>query len=108
MPTNKNALLRYKYLDRLLSDHHHYYDIHDLTEKVNDMLYEDGFPEVTQRCIEKDLVNMQGLFSAPIEHLFRTGRLLVLCKKEPELYYHLQFISEFIRNFAQEKQKTRK
>lgn len=59
MPTNKNALIRYKYLDRLLSDHHHYYDIHDLTEKVNDMLYEDGFPEVTQRCIEKDLNTLE-------------------------------------------------
>lgn len=34
MPTNKNTIMRYKYLDRLLSDHYHYYDIHDLTEKV--------------------------------------------------------------------------
>lgn len=68
MPTNKNALVRYRHLDRLLSDHHHYYDIHDLTEKVNDMLEFDGFSPVTQRCIEKDLIDMQGLFSAPIEH----------------------------------------
>ena len=68
MPTNKNALIRYKYLDRLLSDHHHYYDIHDLTEKVNDMLYDDGFPEVTQRCIEKDLNTLEyAPFNAPIE-----------------------------------------
>ena len=49
MPTNKNALIRYKYLDRLLSDHHHYYDIHDLTEKVNYKLDDDGFEMVTQR-----------------------------------------------------------
>ena len=68
MPTNKNALVRYRILDRLLSDHHHYYDIHDLTEKVNDLLEFDGFSPVTQRCIEKDLIDMQGLFSAPIEH----------------------------------------
>ena len=59
MPTNKNALIRYKYLDGLLSDHHHYYDIHDLTERVNEMLYENGFPEVTQRCIEKDLNTLE-------------------------------------------------
>ena len=59
MPTNKNALIRYKYLDKLLSDYHHFYDIHDLTEKVNDMLYEDGFPEVTQRCIEKDINTLE-------------------------------------------------
>ena len=68
MPTNKNALVRYRHLERLLSDHHHYYDIHDLTEKVNDLLEFDGFSPVTQRCIEKDLIDMQGLFSAPIEH----------------------------------------
>ncbi len=75
MPTNKNALIRYKYLDRLLSDHHHYYDIHDLTEKVNDMLYDDGFPEVTQRCIEKDLVSLEGApFSAPIERFKKNGK----------------------------------
>lgn len=74
MPTNKNALLRYKFLDRLLSDHHHYYDIHDLTEKVNDMLYEEGIREVTQRCVEKDLVELEGLFSAPIERITKGGR----------------------------------
>ena len=75
MPTNKNALIRYKYLDRLLSDHHHYYDIHDLTEKVNDMLYNDGFPEVTQRCIEKDLNTLEyAPFSAPIERFKKNGK----------------------------------
>ena len=78
MPTNKNAFIRYKYLDRLLSDHHHYYDIHDLTEKVNDMLYEDGFPEVTQRCIEKDLNSLEyAPFNAPIERFSKQGKRCV-------------------------------
>lgn len=75
MPTNKNALIRYKYLDSLLSDYHHYYDIHDLTEKVNDMLYENGFPEVTQRCIEKDINTLEyAPFSAPIERFNKSGK----------------------------------
>lgn len=75
MPTNKNALIRYKYLDRLLSDHHHYYDIHDLTDKVNEMLYDDGFPEVTQRCIEKDLNTLEyAPFSAPIVRFGWNGK----------------------------------
>jgi predicted DNA-binding transcriptional regulator YafY len=75
MPTNKNALIRYKYLDRLLSDHHHYYDIHDLTEKVNDQLYHDGFSEVTQRCIEKDLNTLEyAPFSAPIKRFSLNGK----------------------------------
>ncbi len=75
MPTNKNALIRYKYLDRLLSDHHHYYDIHDLTERVNAMLYDDGFPKVSQRCIEKDLNTLEyAPFSAPIERFVWNGK----------------------------------
>lgn len=75
MPTNKNALIRYKYLDGLLSDHHHCYDIHDLAEKVNAMLYDDGFPEVTQRCIEKDLNTLEyAPFNAPIERFNKNGK----------------------------------
>ena len=82
MPTNKNALIRYKYLDRLLSDHHHYYDIHDLTEKVNDMLYDDGFPEVTQRCIEKDLNTLEfAPFSAPIVRFNWNGKRCISYEK---------------------------
>ena len=55
MPTNKNALTRYKYLDELLSDRHHFFDIHDLTDRVNEKLITSGLPEVTQRRIEKDI-----------------------------------------------------
>ena len=74
MPTNKNALVRYRILDRLLSDHHHCYNIHELTEKVNEKLDLDGFKTVTQRCIEKDLVDMEGLFSASIDHFNWNGK----------------------------------
>ena len=82
MPTNKNALIRYKYLDKLLSDYHHLYDIHDLTEKVNDMLYEDGFPEVTQRCIEKDLNTLEyAPFNAPIGRITRQGKRCITYDK---------------------------
>lgn len=55
MPANKNAMTRYKFLDELLSDRHHYYDIHDLTEKCNDKLEGYGCEFVGQRTIEKDL-----------------------------------------------------
>lgn len=68
MATNKNALIRYKHLDMLLSDRHHYYDINDLTDKVNAMLDDEGFSTVTRRCIEKDLVYLtERPFSAPIK-----------------------------------------
>jgi predicted DNA-binding transcriptional regulator YafY len=81
MATNKNALIRYKHLDMLLSDRHHYYDINDLTEKVNDMLCEDGFKTVTRRCIEKDLVYLtERPFCAPIERTKRKGKNCVFYK----------------------------
>lgn len=42
MPSNKNAVSRYKFIDELLSDRHHYYDIHDITERCNKSLIEMG------------------------------------------------------------------
>ena len=102
MPTNKNALIRYKYLDRLLSDHHHYYDIHDLTEKVNDMLYEDGFPEVTQRCIEKDLNTLEyAPFSAPIARFSWSGKRCISYEKRSFSIFK-QEISREERNLLRE------
>ena len=42
MPNTKNFILRCMVLDEMLSDRHHYYDIHDFVEKVNAMLREDS------------------------------------------------------------------
>lgn len=81
MATNKNALIRYKHLDMLLSDRHHYYDINDLTDKVNDMLFDEGFSTVTRRCIEKDLVYLtERPFCAPIKRFKWNGKNCVSYK----------------------------
>lgn len=81
MATNKNALIRYKHLDMLLSDRHHYYDINELTEIVNDMLYDEGFETVTRRCIEKDLVYLaERPFCAPIKRFKYNGKNCVTYK----------------------------
>ena len=77
MPSNKNALIRYKYLDRLLSDRHHYYTMRDLYEKVNEMLEDDGFLKVTRRCIEKDIESLQDApFRADIETFQIDGKII--------------------------------
>lgn len=82
MPVNKNALIRYKFLDRLLSDQHHYYDRRTLWEKVNEMLYDAGFPEVTRRCIETDIIDlMDAPFNAPIEEHLVNGKNCVKYKR---------------------------
>lgn len=82
MPINKNALLRYKILDDLLSDKYHNYSLDDLTEEVNKRLSEidpnsDG---VVRRTIEKDIhfLEKEDPFWAMIErypaYAFSTAR----------------------------------
>ena len=78
MPANKNAVIRYKYLDELLSDKYHYYDIHDLTEKINNRLERIGYVPVVQRTIEKDIEFLSySPFYAPIVHIQRGGRYII-------------------------------
>ncbi len=78
MPTNKNAFTRYKFLDDLLSDRHHFYDIHDLTELCNKKLIDAGFSEVSQRCIEKDLNYLEyAPFYVDIERCKRMGKSII-------------------------------
>lgn len=78
MPTNKNALTRYKFLDEMLSDRHHLFDIHDLTDRVNEKLVTAGFPVVTQRCIEKDINYLEyDPFFAEIERFRVSGKRCV-------------------------------
>ena len=55
MPANKNALIRYRYLDELLSSRVKYYTRQELTDKVNEHLA----APVSKRCIEKDLIDIQ-------------------------------------------------
>ncbi len=71
MPTNKNAMTRFKILDELLSDRYHEYSLDDLTEKVNQGL-EELYPDtdgVGRRMIEKDIhyLEYEGPFLAEME-----------------------------------------
>ena len=59
MPSNKNAVIRYMYLDEMLSDRHHYYTRTELFEKCNERLRRDGYPEVSKRTIELDLIDLE-------------------------------------------------
>ncbi len=71
MPINKNAIMRYKILDELLSDRYHNYSLDDLTKEVNRRLAEmrpDG-DCVVRRTIEKDIhfLENEGPFWVEIE-----------------------------------------
>ena len=69
MPTNKNALLRYKILDRCFSDFRRMYDIEALIDKVNEALYDLYGQEVGIRQIRDDIKHMRDRFAynAPIK-----------------------------------------
>ena len=57
MPTNKNAMTRYKILDDLLSNRYHNYSLGEQMEKVNYRLSE-MYPDtngVIKSTIEKDI-----------------------------------------------------
>lgn len=60
MPTNKNAFQRYVYLDPLLADRKHSYDIYDITERVNRQLRAEEKTPVSVRTIQKDIKDLEG------------------------------------------------
>lgn len=79
MPSNKNAVVRYKYLDDMLSDTHRSYTCTEMWERCNERLRMDGYPEVTKRTIENDLNDLEGSpFFKEIDRGERKGGKTVL------------------------------
>lgn len=63
MPTNKNAFLRIKILDGLLSESGvRRYTMNDLTRLCNEQLEISGERQVGRRCLEKDIEFIQQQF----------------------------------------------
>ena len=46
MPSNKNAVIRYMFLDQLLSDRYNKYTCEELLKKVNERLDLAGYPTI--------------------------------------------------------------
>lgn len=68
MPANKNAIVRYRILDRKLSDQHHYYTRTQLLNAVNDYLKGiDESLQVSKRTIEMDLRDMEDIFQIDLD-----------------------------------------
>ena len=76
MPSNKSAVLRYKFIDELLSDSHHVYNMEDLLKEVNFRLEMNGNQQISIRTLQLDVKAMQDeVFSAPIEK-FTSGKTI--------------------------------
>lgn len=72
MSSNKNALIRYKILDKCLSNRFKKYTLEDLIEECSEALfeYEDKEAYVSKRTVQADLQNMRSAkfgYEAPIE-----------------------------------------
>lgn len=68
-------MTRYKFIDELLSDKHHDYNITQLTEKVNEKLEAIGEKPVCKRSIEKDLNYLEGEpFNADLKRTYEHGK----------------------------------
>jgi predicted DNA-binding transcriptional regulator YafY len=79
----KNAIMRYKILDSLLSNRNRYYSISDLLEKVNEALELDGMEPVSRRCIEKDLNTLEcAPYEAAIERVWYHGKKCIRYAEE--------------------------
>ena len=74
MPATKNAIVRYRILDELLSDRNHEYSMNDLLEICNTRLENAEYPTVTKRSIEKDLNAIETLFDVDIESRVKEGK----------------------------------
>ena len=79
----KNAIMRYKILDSLLSNRNRYYSISELLEKVNETLELDGMEPVSRRCIEKDLNTLEcAPYEAAIERVWYHGKKCIRYAEE--------------------------
>ena len=79
----KNAIMRYKILDSLLSNRNRYYSIPELLEKVNEALELDGMEPVSRRCIEKDLNTLEcAPYEAVIERVWYHGKKCIRYAEE--------------------------
>ena len=69
MPVSKNALIRYKTIDRCLQNHYRRWTLEDLIEACSDALYElEGRDEgVSRRTVQLDIQNLRKLYEAPIK-----------------------------------------
>ena len=72
MPTNKNALIRYKTIDQCLRNRYRRWTLDDLVEACSDALYDmEGITKgVCARTVQKDLQTMRSDklgYNAPIE-----------------------------------------
>lgn len=86
MPTNSNASLRYRILDRCFSNTHRKYTIDDLLDIVNEKLCDKGKCSISMRQLRKDIQDMRDrvMYDAPIKAYPLGGRKCYYRYSDPD------------------------
>lgn len=89
MPTNKNAQLRYRILDRCFSDFHRTYSIEDLLDTVNESLMDLYGSQVSIRQIREDIKYMRDrvTYNAPYRNISLRWKEKLLPLFRPKLLH---------------------
>lgn len=77
MPVNKNALLRYKIIDRCLRNRYRRWTIEDLVDEISEALYDmEGIRKgISLRTVQNDIQIMRSDklgYNAPIVYMIRS------------------------------------
>lgn len=98
MPTTKDALIRLRKLDELLSTTYKEYTIGDLTDKVNETLSALGKETVTQRCIQKDIHFIEWEWNLRGKEIARpinsSGRHIIKYGKREDSIFNMELTSD--------------
>ena len=102
MPVNKDALKRYRIIDRILADPNHDYTTDQILKQVN---YE--CPNVSKRMIQKDIKAIEEEFGkAMVRNSGRRGTVRYEDQSEPLFYQQLtweeeEVLREVLRSLGQ-------
>ena len=102
MPVNKDALKRYRIIDRILSDPNHDYTTDQILKKVNQEC-----PNVTKRMIQKDIKALEEEFGKEmIRNAGGRGTVKYADQSEPLFYQELtsdeeEVLREVMRSLGQ-------
>ena len=101
MPTNNNASLRYRILDRCFSNTHHQYTIDELLDIVNEKLGDKEGSSISIRQLRKDIQDMRDrvMYDAPITAYPLDGRKCYYRYSDPDFsVFNNELSSEEIEN----------
>lgn len=104
---NKQAVIRYRIIDELLSHKHKRYTTAEIAEIVNEKLSFDGFDTVSLRCVQKDIKALEEeVFLAELERKMRSDGKEYVHYADPTFSIFSKKLSDDEKNLLSEMLST--